>query len=747
MNDIKKILIASICVVLAVAIAAGVSIGVLAGTVNGLKDTVAELRQANEAQEALNASMQAELDAAKANGENIVTAEEFESKLAEALGTQTQTMQSMIATAVKNQIEELGVEGLTEAQVNEIIDAAVANCLTEDDIDAIIADVDAGLTKDEVKKIITDYTAGYLTYGQIMNLIEDETYDLRAFLEAQINGLGNTVADKTTKLTLNATDYSDTCTLTATQLDKLLSGGKIVLKGDWSAKTLYINYIGEKDFVIDLTAITALKTLDIIAPKCHFEVLGVGVTIENVYATVAPDSLIFNGAFNIGTVKVDKGRVVVGEDTTVENVNIEGSDVKLENKGEIENVTINSEGATITNDTESNPYATIGNIYVDEDVDRDEIDMDEELADKITLVWDGESVKAPAYDEDAKTYTITDARELAWIATAGKTFEGETIELTVNIDLDGHAWTPVGTKEVPFKGTFDGQGYTIFNLTINAEYASMFAYVVDGVIENVNFENVNIAGKHIAVVVGYAKNATLENIHVISGAIEATGYGAGIICGFEAELDGEAITIKNCQNDVDINAGSSASGIGAWIIGKSTVSGCVNNGIIIGGGRAAGICGNFVGTMTDCENNGDVTSNGSGAAGGMVAIASGAITFTDCVNNGNVTTTVDNINASAAGILGQTPNAKIAITNCVNTGDITAEKSMAAGIGVSLYGGITATDCKNKGKITYGVEKGSAEIVAEKPYYGNGNNTVVVTEPEVEPEATTATPTEVATEN
>ena len=225
MNDIKKILIASICVVLAVAIAAGVSIGVLAGTVNGLKDTVAELQQANEAQEALNASMKAELDAAKANGENIVTAEEFESKLAEALGTQTQTMQSMIATAVKNQIEELGAEGLTEAQVNEIIDAAVANCLTEDDIDAIIADVDAGLTKDEVKKIVADYTAGTLTYGQIVNLIEDETYALRKFLEDQIDviadaveALGGDIKD----LEGSLDDFKDTISYTVDETNKVV---------------------------------------------------------------------------------------------------------------------------------------------------------------------------------------------------------------------------------------------------------------------------------------------------------------------------------------------------------------------------------------------------------------------------------------------------------------------------------------------------------------------------------------------
>lgn len=195
MTDIKKILIASICVVLAVAIAAGVSIGVLAGTVNGLKDTVAELQQANEAQEALNASMKAELDAAKANGENIVTAEEFEAKLAAALGEQNQTMQALISTAVKNQIEDLETEGLTEAQVQEIIDAAVANCLTEADIDAIVAGVDSGLTKDEVKKIVADYTVGTLTYGQIVDLIDDADYDLRVYLEKQIKAVADAVKD------------------------------------------------------------------------------------------------------------------------------------------------------------------------------------------------------------------------------------------------------------------------------------------------------------------------------------------------------------------------------------------------------------------------------------------------------------------------------------------------------------------------------------------------------------------------
>ena len=180
MNDMKKVLIVAISVVLVIAIAAGVSIGVMANTMNGLKDRVEELDQAYASDKA---AMMAEIEAAKAANENLVTAADFEAKLAAALGEQNQTMQSLISTAVKNQIEELGTEGLTEAQVQAIIDAAVENCLTEADIDTIIADVDAGLSKDEVKKIVADYTAGTLTYGQIMNLIEDESYSLRKFLE------------------------------------------------------------------------------------------------------------------------------------------------------------------------------------------------------------------------------------------------------------------------------------------------------------------------------------------------------------------------------------------------------------------------------------------------------------------------------------------------------------------------------------------------------------------------------------
>lgn len=285
---------------------------------------------------------------------------------------------------------------------------------------------------------------------------------------------------------------------------------------------------------------------------------------------------------------------------------------------------------------------------------------------------------------------------------------GVDITLENDIDMSGVAWTPVAT----YNGTFDGADYTISNLTISGDDAAMFADASGATIKNFKLDNVQVEGEYVAAVAYYAENATFENIEILSGAIDAEAYGAGIA--FEAY----DITIKNCVNNANVTAGYSASGIGAWVY-TSTVEGCENNGTIIGANRAGGICANFSGTMTGCTNNGDVTSNGKGAAGGIAGILGGASNFENCTNNGNVTTTVDDVNASAAGIVGQLPSKKVAITACTNNGNITAEQSHAAGIGFSLYGGITAEGCTNTGVIS-GAD-GQADIVAAKGAFGGAN--------------------------
>ncbi len=345
MNDIKKVLIAAICVVLAVAIAAGVSIGVLAGTVNGMKDQIAELNQTVDALESQNSAMKAEIEEAAKNNEGLVSAAEFEAKLAEALGAQTQTMQAMISTAVKNQIEELGVEGLTEAQVQTIIDAAVANCLTEDDIDAIVANANTGLAKDEVKKLITDYTAGYLTYGQIVNMIDDADYDLRAYLEKKMATMKQYLEDKisgvqdglTTEIEIYAEDaingvYTIDSALVANLVNADYSAVVLCEDDDWSAITVQVDSGLTKSFYVDVT--TDVKKV----------VLGADSVEVYVYENVEVETFVVNA---IDTAVYNSGTIgeLIAEDCGNDD---DDNNTIVYNSAEIDKYTDNADGCTVT---------------------------------------------------------------------------------------------------------------------------------------------------------------------------------------------------------------------------------------------------------------------------------------------------------------------------------------------------------------------------------------------------------------
>ncbi|MBQ9557528.1 MAG: hypothetical protein IJU94_02880 [Clostridia bacterium] len=303
--------------------------------------------------------------------------------------------------------------------------------------------------------------------------------------------------------------------------------------------------------------------------------------------------------------------------------------------------------------------------------------------------------------------------------------DDKDVTLTADVNLDGYEWEPVEN----YSGIFDGAGKTISGLTVSAPDAmgAMFGSVDDGaVIKDFTLENVSIDGKYVAAVVADAEtadNLTISGIEVASGTITATGYAAGIV--FDAE--GSNITIEDCVNRANIVSDFSASGIGAWVTSSTaTVNNVKNYGDVTGGNRAGGLFGNFTGTITNSENNGDVTSTGGMPAGGIVGVLSGASTFDHCINTGDVTTTASNINASAAGILGQTPSAAATIKYCINTGNITAENSYAGGIATGLYGNSTSQYCYNSGAVTGnntvgGNPKYAAGGIAPKAAYGNGD--------------------------
>ncbi len=87
----------------------------------------------------------------------------------------------------------------------------------------------------------------------------------------------------------------------------------------------------------------------------------------------------------------------------------------------------------------------------------------------------------------AEEITITTEAQLRDLASNVKTYAGDIIRLANDIVLSNGTgkepvyWTPIGTPETHFQGTFDGQGHSITGIKIDydsqIEYTGLFGYI------------------------------------------------------------------------------------------------------------------------------------------------------------------------------------------------------------------------------------------------------------------------------
>lgn len=212
-----------------------------------------------------------------------------------------------------------------------------------------------------------------------------------------------------------------------------------------------------------------------------------------------------------------------------------------------------------------------------------------------TLTLSNNSVESdPANTVKIGTLTELKAFKDA-VNVTGNSYSGKTIKLTADIDLAGEAWEPIGQiggngVATYFQGVFDGQGYTIKNMTIEpnatygegANYATGFFGSVDAgdaVIKNVTFDNATINGHHwTAVVCGYI-SGTIQNCHVTNSNVvcshandDACGDKAAMIVGYTNE---STTSVKDCTaKNGTVKAGRDAGQIVGCNSANVTVSGC-----------------------------------------------------------------------------------------------------------------------------------------------------------------------------
>ena len=273
-----------------------------------------------------------------------------------------------------------------------------------------------------------------------------------------------------------------------------------------------------------------------------------------------------------------------------------------------------------------------------------------ELLKGISLLMEGEKSTAVSGKEaadfegagtEASPYEITSAADLKKLAENvknGTDYEGKYFQLTVNIDLKNEEWTPIGTivytgefgrsEERYFKGTFDGDGHQIANLTITGrnEYVGLF---------------------------GYVRNATIQNCNV---AGEVSGYNA--VGGIVGAVDGKTNNILNCSFQGNVTGNVYVGGIVGQVQNQCEVSSCYAIGTVHGGNdKVGGIAGEGRGAIKNCYALADVSAGGK-FVGGIAGDAS-SVTIENCYYSGEVSA-----RGSAGGIVGNVWRGTI--QNCVS---------------------------------------------------------------------------------
>ncbi len=227
--------------------------------------------------------------------------------------------------------------------------------------------------------------------------------------------------------------------------------------------------------------------------------------------------------------------------------------------------------------------------------------------------------------------------------------EGKQINLAEDINVNS-------TYTSEFKATLNGNGHTI---TLTTPNISLLSSINGGQVRNVTIESTEPVRHPILVYNDPAR---------YYGALAGRAFSSAVF--------------ENCVNKVNITCDT---------LNYATV-------------YVGGLIGNANGcTMTNCRNEGNITSNAAYVGG--VAGQAGAIS--DCTNSGTITitTTADVVKTSyCGGVAGYVVSADV--SNCYNTGAININTKSSE---ISYYGGVfglansNVSNCSNRAAISCNV--------------------------------------------
>ncbi|MBV8802741.1 MAG: hypothetical protein JO131_07275, partial [Gammaproteobacteria bacterium] len=214
----------------------------------------------------------------------------------------------------------------------------------------------------------------------------------------------------------------------------------------------------------------------------------------------------------------------------------------------------------------------------------------------------------------------------------------------------GGSFSPIGNSTTPFSGNFNGQGFIINALYINAptqNAVGLFGHFSSGVIQNMSVTNANVIGQNITgILVGQMDSGTINTSYTsgsVTGSFNGTGNsGVGGLVG----LVGSTGAINNTYSIASVTvSGSNADSAGGLVgslmgggITDSYSSGLISgtgivtrgsNGLLGYFGTGSTVTDSFWDTQTSGQNGSAGSSGVQGYLGMTTAQMLSPFSFTD----------------------------------------------------------------------------------------------------------------------
>ena len=319
--------------------------------------------------------------------------------------------------------------------------------------------------------------------------------------------------------------------------------------------------------------------------------------------------------------------------------------------------------------------------------------------------WDGVVTPPPAssIDNVNKIITINRPGELAWVSeivnlkralelVTDTFFNGYTLKLAQNINLNNQEWTPIGANyegHGRFTGTLDG-----------TTDDGLYSYVISGLKISAPHNTAGYTGSYIGLF-GVASPVMIKNIYIKDATINIPSidannlaYVGGLIGWVPAA--GPSTQLVNCKfaGKISVNTGTRSCPVGGICGGMDvgSITGCSSTAVMSATtsltysstSNMGGIVGTTGRPVKACLFSGSITGMGSWNVGGITGYQNGS-SIVASKNEGSITS-----NGSQAQIGGIAGSSMGDIISCYNTGVIN-ELGVASQYDNLGVGGIAGT--------------------------------------------------------